>query len=439
MTAHQRASRLARAALAALALVLSVPTPAHADDGEVERSLVTRMLLTAGVIGVSPSTQNPDNDFLRIPSSTWQYELRPDIAVRLPHLELRLRPRVRAGGQHVAANALALQNGNSADVYLLEWLLRWQATDDLYVSVGAENVQWGPSQLYSPSNPFFIENNRGNPLAEGFGTHFVRAVWAPSVHMSLSLLMDVLPAAAPDSITSSDKDFERTYALKLDFTDESRQVSVIAAHGDDTLPVQIGGYAVWTATDALVLYTEGRLAWWKGALYPFAAPNPFGIALATLANERLWPTILVGGTYTFTSGLTLTGEYLYSGEGYDDHQADLYFDLRAAAGASFQAKDTNQMVASDLLAQTARPRLRFLRRNYALLQLHYGFRDRGELVVRYLQNLDDAGLALAPVLIWPVGTNLELVAMGFAHLGPLRSELRSAVDYSAMGGFTVTF
>jgi hypothetical protein len=47
---------------------------------------------------------------------------------------------------------------------------------NLYLSYGRENLQWGPSYLFSPSNPFFHDNGRSNPKKEIPGMDFARLV-----------------------------------------------------------------------------------------------------------------------------------------------------------------------------------------------------------------------------------------------------------------------
>ena len=49
---------------------------------------------------------------------------------------------------------------SDTDAYINEWRLRFRVSDQFFLSLGRENLQWGPSLLLSPSNPFNSGNNR---------------------------------------------------------------------------------------------------------------------------------------------------------------------------------------------------------------------------------------------------------------------------------------
>ena len=83
---------------------------------------------------------------------------------------------------------------------------------------------------------------------------------------------------------------------------------------------------------------------------------------------HLKPVVLVGGSYTFETKGTLTMEYAYNGQGYNDAQADRYYSLRRRAANAFASGGRMSGLAQRTLGQTAGTGLRFLRRNYALLQ-----------------------------------------------------------------------
>ena len=60
--------------------------------------------------------------------------------------------------------------------------------ENLFVSYGRENLQWGPSFLFSPSNPFFQDNGRRNTYLEVPGMDFGRLVFIPASAWAISFI-----------------------------------------------------------------------------------------------------------------------------------------------------------------------------------------------------------------------------------------------------------
>ena len=72
-----------------------------------------------------------------------------------------------------------------------QWLARMSLSLNFYGSYGRENLQWGPSYLFSPSNPFFTANFKTNPLNELPGLDFARIIWMLNPTWSFSLIANV--------------------------------------------------------------------------------------------------------------------------------------------------------------------------------------------------------------------------------------------------------
>ena len=132
-------------------------------------------ILTYGIVQEpANSTQNPDNNFLQLPHYTANLELRPDLRLNLEPLELSVKPRATLEFDIWKEGSRQGDTQWISDVYVNEWLARLKARDNLFISYGRENLQWGPSFLFSPSNPFFQDNGlrpaRGGDDLGGPGT-----------------------------------------------------------------------------------------------------------------------------------------------------------------------------------------------------------------------------------------------------------------------------
>ena len=316
--------------------------------------------------GVADSNQNPDNDFLRVPRFLADLDIRPDFYLQFRRLELCVKPRM-----HLQCSAWedGPREGDREwedDWAINEWLARLMVTGTLFASYGRENLQWGPSYLFSPSNPFFEDNGRMNPKMEVPGMDFARLVWVPSMTWTVSLIANT----GQGRQEFETRKFKKSYAVKIDYTGTEGYTGLILSHREKDRH-RIGAYGCWTATDALLLYTDMGFSRGIAVLYPVEDKrSPFTVSMKAVDEESSsWEgTVLIGGSYTFLAGPTITLEYLYNGAGYTDKEAEQYYGLRDAARNVYEDNTPLAGLARMAFGQTVDPGTRFLRRNYAVFQ-----------------------------------------------------------------------
>jgi len=383
------------------------------------------------------SSQNPDNDFFQIPRYLADLELRPDFYLNFRLLELSAKPRVnlvcRAGeeGDRVG------ETDWDDEFFVNEWLARIRMTENLFISYGRENLQWGPSYLYSPSNPFFRDNGRSNPKREVPGMDFARLVWLPGMSWTLSLIANLGKGRQEFRFS----EFNKTYAIKLDYTGQDAYAGLILSRKENDRD-RLGAFGGWTATDALLLYGEGTISKGTDALYPEEANNPFGASMLAIDDEdsSLKGIVLVGGSYTLEMGPTLTMEYVYNGPGYSDGKAGDYYRLRNDASDAFDLIGPIGDLSKLTLSQTADPGLRFLRRNYVMFQYnHNDIRDVLDLTFRWTQNIDDGSGQFISIVEYFVGEHVQLFSIGTVNSGAGDTEFGSILNYQWMIGLEYTF
>ncbi|MDY7036602.1 MAG: hypothetical protein SV375_10645, partial [Thermodesulfobacteriota bacterium] len=278
------------------------------------------------------STLNPDNDFLKIPRHQFNFELRPDLSLELRRLKLVVKPRLTIEHQRWEDGHREGDHDTDDDWYINEWLISLRLFDGLFASYGRENLQWGPSYLISPSNPFFRDNGKSNPKREIPGMDFARLVWVSNNSFSASFI-----ANTHEGRQEFLADFEPTYALKIDHTNDRKYASVVASYREEDR-ARLGAYAGWTVSSALMIYGEASVSQGTDGLYPVKDPGtPFGISMRPLKDDENSPEgiVLLGGSYTFEIGPTLTAEYIFNSAGYDDDEADLYYELRRQASRTY--------------------------------------------------------------------------------------------------------
>jgi hypothetical protein len=396
-------------------------------------------ILTYGIIQEpANSSQNPENDFLQMPHYVADLELRPDLRLSIDPLELSAKPRMRLEFSYWQEGNRRGESEWVDDWYINEWLARLKLLQNLFISYGRENLQWGPSYLYSPSNPFFQDNGRRNPYLEVPGMDFGRVVWIPGSAWTISFIANT--DEGRNKITGS-VPFEKTYALKVDYTGRENYASAILSYREDS-KLSVGFFGGWTVSDAILLYGEGVMTQGSEALYPQQDSSPFGAAMLKLHRDShaIKPVLLIGGSYTFGTSGTLTLEYTYYSPGYSDSEADRYFSLRRKGAQAIRSGGLISALGQMTLGQTAATGLRFLRRDYALIQYtQTNIKNKIDLTARWTQNLDDGSGQFTGLVTYYLGKHMELFSVGTVTAGNKNSEFRSFLDYQLMIGLKYTF
>lgn len=386
----------------------------------------------------SDSTQNPDNGFLEIPRYTVDIELRPDFFLEFRRLKLMVKPRLTLEWDRWEDGDKEGDTDTDSDFFVNEWLVRLRLVEGLFGSYGRENLQWGPAYFLSPSNPFFRNNGLSNPTREVPGSDFARIVWVPSSSWGLSFIANT-DEGRQEFISDN---FERTYALKLDYTTYRKYLSLIPSYRESDRG-RLGAYAGWTVSDAWLIYGESTLSQGTNALYPVEdSTAPLGIKVNNTKDDdnSLEGILLLGASYTLEAGPTFTLEYVYNSEGYDDDEADLYYDLRERASEIFFFPEPASSLSRSVLTQTLDPRLRLLRNHYLFLQYqHSQIWNVLNLVFRYTYNLDDNSSQLNPIVEYAIGDHTRLFLVGRQNFGSDETEFSSIIDYFWSLGLVYTF
>ena len=94
--------------------------------------------------------------------------------------------------------------------------------------------------------------------------------------------------------------FEKTYALKIDYTGRENYASAILSYREGS-KISLGFFGGWTVSDAILLYGEGVITQGTEALYPQQDSSPFGASMRELHHDdhAIKPVLLIGGSYTF--------------------------------------------------------------------------------------------------------------------------------------------
>lgn len=336
-------------------------------------------------------------NILGIPKTQSELDLRPDFNLKFRQFEVDLKPRFQWSRSTTVYVDWLQFDAHQDRAYLNEGSVRYRLDDRLILSYGRENLQWGPSALLSPSNPFNASNGRNNPNLELPGLDYARAVYVASPAVTVSLI-DNTGRGRLDPINH----YRKASAVKFDYTGDGYFYSVIASHAEGE-GQRIGGFAGWDVSDAFSVHAEGS---------------------AGQSREGLWAgrtdrQILAGANYTFEKGATLAVEYFHRSAGCTNLPIQACLLLRGA------------------LVDPVRP---LVRRNYAMLQYtDTKIAERVNMQVRLVRNLDDQSSQFLVNLEVELGDHWQLYAIPTLYHGRRDSEFGSLLHTSFFMGASYTF
>lgn len=366
-------------------------------DGFYSRITVVGFATVNGV--VDDSTLNMNNR-LDIPRYQAVLSPRPDFYLDFRQLELGIKPRWEVTWQKWEDGIKEDERETDDDLFVLEWLSRLRLHNTLFVSYGRENLQWGPSYLLSPSNPFNQNNGRNEPNVEVRGLDYGRLVWIPSSAWAISAIANTGEGAADI------EEFERTYALKLDYTGQKKYLSLVPSYREEDKERNIedefrfGFYGGLSIGEPLLVYGEG-----------------------SISDKNDENEFLAGLAYTLEMGPTIAVEYFYQEDGCKSDPLALCF--------SGVAGDTRDIL------NRADP---FLRQNYGLLQYsHSQIWDRLNINLRWIHGFDDQSDWVIGFFECELGNHTQVFFLGNSFLGDDDTEYGSFLDYSVTLGARFTF
>ncbi len=374
-------------------------SPAYADEDTGGPEYYSRLFTQAYGGGFALEGASPFNEFnaLGLPSDLLAFDVRLDLEARWETLELLLKPRYIGRRSRIETPQAEQTHyyATETDLYLNEWLARTNLKDELFISYGRENLQWGPSFLASPSNPFNPRNGQNNPLVEQPGLDYARLVWVPSAAWTASLI-----ANTDEGRLNIDEDeFAETYALKFDYNNQKGYASLIpSVLNDEEDTITLGYYGSYSINDAASIYLEG------------AASE------ADDANRNL-----LGLSYTSLEGDILAVEY-----------------LNLEGGCTLEP----YALCQEPQADGSLPRFSLTelsRENYLLVQGYkaWNFRET-ELTVRLIHNLDDQSNRFIAYAEHDLDDHFVLYALGNLTSGGADSEFGAVAKSSLLVGFSYT-
>ncbi len=370
---------------------------------ELQGGMVWRLNLIVFGIHQGPTNSliNPNNA-LDIPRHELGFRFRPDFKLYFRRLELGVNPRWSFLWDQWLEGNRDGRNELDQEVFVNEWIARVRLMDELFISYGRNNLQWGPSYLISSSNPFNVNNGRNNPKFQVGGLDYAQLVWIPSDEWTFSFIANIAEGRTTTLIPNLNQTvqgpsggFEKVYALKFDFTGTGKYASLIPSIDENGFG-EIGFLGGWTLSDAFFIYGEGRI------------------------KDGLNKTQLLGGaSYTFEAGPTVVIEYFRNENGCTREPFALCF-----------FPGLEEIDSKDVL----------FRRNYFLLQYtDTQIYDDFNVLFRYFGTPDDNSHRLITNLEYEATDSAVFFLIPTVNIGGEETELRSLIEFQVMLGMEWTY
>ncbi|MDR3158327.1 MAG: hypothetical protein LBU11_04805 [Zoogloeaceae bacterium] len=345
-------------ALAALTLsALFLAAKAHGADGGNDGAPLRAAFEAWGYAStlerVPRSLLNPDNRVAALPDRRLSADLRLELRKDLGDFEAFIAPRLfteaarrEDGGDLSTQGSLRLSQG---------FMRRKSGSDTLLI--GRERLTWGPASFRSPSNPYYFDPGRTDPLTLVPGIDLVRYT-----HGAGRNRLTAGYVASTRATDTAGPDRQSVF-FKFDRQGADHLFSVILTQPiekgerEDTA-LFAGAFAQYTLDDAWLLYGEAGSRRPAYRLRPGA--NGFGID-APGKRRTDW---LVGVNYTQESGRVLFAEYLRHEDGFSAPERRAYFHAATKAG---QLAASDPASARKLLGALFTRPPRLLGRNYLWL------------------------------------------------------------------------
>jgi hypothetical protein len=422
-----------------LMFILFLPLPGTAgEDGRTEAfSYNIRTLLFVDAQYPSHSTQNPDNAFLQLYRYSTEVDLRPDLYWEENRVSAVFKPRFNTAHYWWEDGITHGRTDSTSRAFVNEWRVQARTSSELFLSFGKEKLLWGPSFLASPSNILFKDMEKIDPKIEVEGKYLAKAIVVPNNTLTVTVLTETQKEE-----NGLQETLKPLRAVKVDVLGKSYQISMIG-YEQQNERFRLGSYGQWTASDALLLYYDGVIMRGTDALYPVRdQTNPLGDDLVKKndRSDKLLGTVTAGGAYTFLSGPTVSVEFLYNGQGYNDQEATDYYRLRQQASSQF-FNPALSGPALTTLAETLNTGLPFLRRYYLMGQYQVReIKNALDVILRYVYGLEEHAGQASSILEWRISDRMQLFNINTVAVAQGKeTEFNSILDKSFILGIEAHF
>jgi hypothetical protein len=378
---------------------------------------------------------NPNNSVLKEPEWAHTLELRPDMQFNLSENQsVVLRSRHFAQmfqTDYTNPDRTRYHNEGHSDLTDLFASSTWNSS--LSTTIGLQNYQWGPAEIFSPSNPFFhFTNDQRSFFYKEKGRGLIRANWNPNPETTnWSVVAMYEPLNNKTRYWIADKDFHPRSAVKVEyqFANPANAVALLAGQGDDQHSF-VGEYMTWSPVEGYSVY--GDLQHHPGRTNYVPKKNQFGLydMVDSDENDRIYTMAIVG--FRWEGRADFRQEFIYNEMGYNSNE---WREARSSA-----------VTLSPNLSQNSErfsaPGLEFRTQAYSYSSLRIpdlGHSKKASVSIRWLSALLANSSALQLNYEYDWNDSAVLSAECIQFLGAADGEFRAVSNRQASLGFRWTY
>lgn len=375
----------------------------------------------------SDTAINSTNRNLEIPASISTAEVRPDFLWKYgDSVKVIVRSRLLGDVTLIKLTTPTESRwGSKGRVDVSDAYLDWKQSEVLSYAIGLQNYQWGPCELYSPSNPFFHFNSQQKSFFyKEKGKGLIRLNATPNSRWNYVGIIEAVNNN--ERYWIEDRDFNVKTMLKIErqFQDKANYIGFGGGTGEKMLPF-VSEYINFSPKDGISLYFDARHT--QGRTNYMPQENFFGsydLLDPDGKSGELFTLALMGARWEGTLDLRL--EYVYNSAGFTSSEYS-----QARTGFNSFSALTN-------IRRLARPGLEFLSQQYLYFSLRapdLGKKKDLNLYTRYLHTLLDSSgvLQLDADKVWSDAVVIYGEILIFT--GGKDTEFHFTNDYQVSAGF----
>jgi hypothetical protein len=424
---------------------MAQPETLHADTSALSvRSSMAWFSYASILEPVEDSPANPDNTVLQLDTQTAGIDIRPDIRASSDVLKLIGRPQLKI---LVSKSTVGSKDTTERPKSSGRWIESYgvlTASDNVQVSYGLQNYQWGAAESLSPSNRIFHENLDGKGLLYAVeGRHIARVniSWRKNLN---TVLMSETDKSDDISEFRADETFQTRALMKHEISwNNGADYFGLVFGSPETGDSWVGEYFNIVLFDGLSVYADASHQKNSQAWYPVVersqqAPTQDVVQLrqSKTATGKLYTLAVLGTRYSFEGGSDLRFEYISNNAGW----------TKTENKRSVSALNLNQPLQvadySQNLRRILKPGLEYRGQRFGLISLRvpdaFDFKDL-VLYGRMLKSLTDSSSTMYASLEYAFWSASTLIVSGYSSQGSSDSDLRGVVGNVFTAGLRQDF
>ncbi len=312
---------LKKRTLLLLGLLAAIAQPAHATKMN-ELYWTFESYLFGEQQDVAESTVNPRNLVMGLPLTTYTLDNRLEMKWLLNDAKIIARPRWTLYQDEFKNEVTgekktrAMGKLDISDAFVEQALTRKAS-----VTLGLQVFQWGPGELFNPSNPFFRFNNRQQTYTyKEKGKSLVRFNY--SFNMERSLILIAEPVSNNEPFWMAEKEFKPEFVIKFErnWKNTRNYYGLLAGSEAQNNPF-VGEYAHYELKPGWSLYLDAKHSYELQSYRP--EKNLLGSYDMNLTGEKSkeWSHLGLFG-FRYEGDVDFRIEYLYNSLGYSKDEFD---------------------------------------------------------------------------------------------------------------------